>query len=236
MNNFIKYVVGILITLVSVPVFATTEIWTFNLPSTSLASQTPPYPTVATLSLTQVGSNVQFTLDPNESSPGVADPLKTFVDKIDYVYMGRALTGSDFVWNSGAPVSQFTYETNQNNMDSGYKTQNQHILVDFVQRHGTSAFSFNKTSAWTINGVTLGDFTNTFATSGPKPTPTYGVISVSPYTLTNQHPTPSNWVTGASVAPVPEPATYAMLLTGFGLIGFMAWRRRKNQNSPMNFA
>lgn len=29
-----------------------------------------------------------------------------------------------------------------------------------------------------------------------------------------------------SVAPVPEPSTYAMLLAGLGLVGWMAWRRR----------
>ncbi len=30
-------------------------VWEFNLPSTSVASQTPPYPTIATLTLTQSG-------------------------------------------------------------------------------------------------------------------------------------------------------------------------------------
>ncbi|MER2511649.1 MAG: PEP-CTERM sorting domain-containing protein [Nitrosomonas ureae] len=29
------------------------------------------------------------------------------------------------------------------------------------------------------------------------------------------------------ISPIPEPATYAMLFTGLGLIGFMAWRRRR---------
>lgn len=34
-------------------------------------------------------------------------------------------------------------------------------------------------------------------------------------------------------SPVPEPHTYAMLLAGLGLVGFLA-RRRKNQNDTMN--
>ena len=36
-------------------------------------------------------------------------------------------------------------------------------------------------------------------------------------------------------SPVPEPQTYAMLLAGLGLVGFIA-RRRKNRNDAMNFA
>jgi hypothetical protein len=35
------------------------------------------------------------------------------------------------------------------------------------------------------------------------------------------------WISSNTVAPVPEPETYAMLLAGLGLIGFTA-RRRKN--------
>jgi hypothetical protein len=30
------------------------------------------------------------------------------------------------------------------------------------------------------------------------------------------------------LAPVPEPATYTMLLTGLGLLGFVAYRRRQS--------
>jgi len=41
-------------------------------------------------------------------------------------------------------------------------------------------------------------------------------------------------VTSNIISPVPEPETYAMLLAGLGLIGFIA--RRKNQNGTMYFA
>ncbi len=203
---------------------ADTTTWYFNLPSTSTASQSPPYPNVATLTLTDIAGGVQFMLDPNESSPGVADPATTFVKLVDYVYSGPALTASNFVWNSGAQVQLFTYETNKNNMDSGYATQDQHILVNFFdnaprQNQADMRFSFNDTSTWTITGTQVSDFTNTFATSGPKPTPIAGVISVAPYTLTDLHPTPSNWV-----AQVPEPSTYALMLVGLGFIGFMVRR------------
>jgi hypothetical protein len=39
----------------------------------------------------------------------------------------------------------------------------------------------------------------------------------------------ANWsasVGGASVSPVPEPETYALMLAGLGLVGFMARKRK----------
>lgn len=35
-------------------------------------------------------------------------------------------------------------------------------------------------------------------------------------------------LTEATITPVPEPETYAMLLAGFGLVGFMSYRRQRN--------
>lgn len=219
---------------------ANAVVWTFDLPSTSISGQNPPYPVVATLTLTQIGGGVQFTLDPNENSAGVngpgQSPATSFIDQIDYVFKGSALTSSDVVSNSGAPVQSFIYETNQHNMDSSYTTQDQHIVINFVQQHGASQFSFNDTSTWTIAGVTLGDFTDTYATSNSHPSPTFGVISTSAYTLGSDRVcgsnldgvctgTTSNWVAGP-VPAIPEPETYAMLLAGLGLIGFSARHRR----------
>lgn len=237
MKTLSKALVSGLLALASASAFAapTSVTWTFDLPSTSTASQTPPYPPVATLQLTQVGSDVQFVLDPNEASPGVVgDPLHSYVDKIDFVYSGAALTGSNFAYASGAPVQSFSYLTNPNTIDSGYTAQDQHILVDFFDNAPTQGgtdqrFSFNDLSSWTVKNVTLANFTSTFATSGPKPSPISGVISVSPYALTSIHPTPSNWVAGVGASPVPEPETYGMLMAGVGLLGFMV--RRKNKSA-----
>ena len=238
-----------LIALFSASVFAIPTIasWSFNLPSTAIPSQNPPYPLVATFTLTQVGSDVLFVLDPNELSPGVQDPMTSFVNRIDFAYSGRALTTSDYAGilatslalSPEAQIKTVKYETNPN-MDSGYTSNNQHIVIDFVPKNRPNRFGFNDTSSWTIAGVTLANFTNTYATSGPKPSPTFGIISVSSYTFqgvnvcgpTGDGPCPantSNWVTGpVVVAAVPEPETYAMLLAGLGLLGFSARRKMKN--------
>jgi len=194
-------------------------VWTFNLPATAVASQSPPYPSVATLSLTQVGSDVQFLLDPNELNTGASPATNTFVHSIDFVYTGAVLTAASFAHNAGALIEQFSYETNQNTLDAGYTTQDQHVQVDFFSKNndGSARFDFTETSTWTIKNVSLTNFTTTFATSGPKPSPIYGVISLGGFSGNS-----SNWV-----AAVPEPETYGMMLMGLGLVGF-AVRRRKN--------
>ena len=51
----------------------------FTLPATALPSQDPPYPVVATLMLVQTAEGVQFTLDPNEASPGFG--TNSFVER-----------------------------------------------------------------------------------------------------------------------------------------------------------
>ena len=224
-------------------------VWTFNLPATSSWGNYPSYPTVATLTLTQVGTGVKFFLDPNELSPGVAqtsrgvlEPQKSFVNEIEYVYQGRPLSGTstvrrvlthgDFSFATSPStaavtfINGFTYETNPN-MDAGYKSADQYIQVAFGTS-GANQFSFNETRTWTIANVNLADFTGTYATTNSgKPTPIYGVISVSPYRLRSEGISTSNWVAGAQVSVIPEPETYAMLLAGLGLLGFAA-RRRKN--------
>lgn len=214
--------------------------WLFDLPSTAVASQNPPYPLVATLTLTQTAAGVEFSLAPNWSSPGY-NPGVSFVEGIDYVYMGPALTGGtpgapppstigNFRWDAGAAIKDFSYETNQNNMDSGYKTNDQHIHVTFGDKNDPLRFDDNFTSTeWTVlnvdpsNLVSLSDFTGTYAESNSKPTPTRGVISVTSYSLPDPKPTPSNWVTSPGVS-VPEPST--MLLVGSGLIGLLGFRKK----------
>ena len=196
-------------------------VWTFTLPSTALPSQDPSYPVISTLTLTQIGDDVKFTLDPNdeEPNPGFSGPGpgQTEIKFIDFVYQGTAnpLYGNVV----GAGITDFDYETNKNNMDSGYKTEDQHIQITFA-----NGFNITMTSMWTIFDTILADFTDTFATSNSKPTPTFGVISIAPFSNPDQTPNPSNWVTGTA-SKVPEPGTLALL--GLGLLGLGVARRKR---------
>jgi hypothetical protein len=195
--------------------------WTFDLPATAIASQTPPYPVVAVLTLTQTVDGVQFVLDPNENSPGfLANSADSFVERLDYVYAGPALSASDFR-NDNGPIDGFSFLSNPNNMDAGYTADTFHIVVDFPSKNDDGRFNPGETRTWTVLGATLMQFTGTSASANSKPSSTSGVISVSAYALTGINPTPSNWVNT-----IPEPST--SLLLALGLIGLaMASRRRE---------
>ena len=56
-------------------------------------------------------------------------------------------------------------------------------------------------------------------------------FSLSTFVLADANPQIQSFI----AASVPEPETYAMMLAGFGLIGFIV-RRRKDQDPNMTFA
>lgn len=194
--------------------------WTFDLPATGLESISAPYPNIATLTLTDVAGGTQFVLDPNEANPGYSlDTPVSVISRLDYVYSGPALTDVSFQYDSGAAIQSFSYLTNPNNVDAGYLAADEHIVVDFFN-NPQDAFQVTETSTWTVLGATVDDFVNTYATANNKPSPIFGVISINPFSNPDQTPNTSNWV-----AEIPEPETYAMLLAGLGMLGFVGKRR-----------
>ncbi len=224
---------NVVMSIFAAPAFANigdTATYKFDLPAT--ASFSSGYPVVAELTLTETASGVvEFTLTPNWASPGFTHADST-VNHLEFVYQGPALTDVNFSQPTvhGADVKTFAYNSGSN-MDSGYKSDDQYIAIDWFPHNKADRFDDDfLNSSWTISGtgIDITDFTGTIAhhTAG-KPDPIFGIISVDPYSLTNPHPTPSNWVT----SPVPEPESYAMMLVGLGLIGFSLRNQKSNNTS-----
>jgi hypothetical protein len=219
--------------LVSAAAGAQSVTYTFDLPATGLESVNPPYPAVATLTITNIAGGVEFTLDPNESSSGYeGNPQNSFMERITIAYNPVGTpdpsTGLSLVNVSGAVLQGFQYYSPPpDGMDAGYQSAYSTLLFDWYSTpsDGGLRLDATETSTWRLlgTGLDISDFTTAFATANNKPSPIFGVISVTAYDLDGLHPTPSNWVAGQ----VPEPQTYALMLAGLGVAWFIARKRRK---------
>ena len=221
-------IIGLALTHNSVQ--ADTVIWEFNLPATAVASQNPPYPSAARLTLVDTVDGVQFTLDPNQANPGYA-PNST-VDALNIVFTGSAdLPSSAYQSGSGPVADAESFGSNNDplvavvqgnasaaNMDSSYTSADGQLLLTW----SNPEFPVDQISVWTIAGTTIADNFSILATSSSNPSPAFGILSVSRISLDGLTPTPSNWVTGST--PVPVPA--ALWLFGAGLLGLVGVARR----------
>ena len=214
--------------------------WDFNLPSTSVASQTPPYPSTATLTLQDSVDGVIFTLDPNEANPGYDLSIPSTVDALNIAYQGADLSSSAYQWLSGPVANAETFgnaidplvaivapPNNALNLDTNYSVPAADGNGQLKLTWNNPDFPVDDVSMWIILGTTIADNFSLMATSNSHPTPTFGIFSVSSISLTDPNPTPSNWVTGPS--PVPVPA--AIWLFGSALIGFVGISRRTSIRS-----
>lgn len=222
-----KYLAAVAALVVAGGAHAASATFSFNLPAVGNNAVRPPYPTVATLTLVDVAGGVQFTLDPNEASSGFAgDASSEFVERLTLAYGGvEPLSFSNV---AGAALRDFSFGS-KGHLDAGYASNGNVLSFDWFssRRDGANRFDITESSAWNLfgDGLDVSDFTSAFGTANNKPGPIHGVISVTGYDLDGVQPTPSNWVDGATVAAIPEPSTYALMLAGLGAVAFMTRRR-----------
>ena len=219
---------------------AATVAWEFNRPATGSGSGS--YPSLATLTLEDgsdaKGSYVRFTLDPNELHKGYSK--KSTVDALNIVFKGGSdLSSSAYEYVSGPTANANTFGNKNNplvaivpppnnaqNMDAGYTSAFGQLKLTW---DNPDFFAQGQSSVWLIRGTSIADNFSFFAEANNKPSPTFGILSVSDFSKFEGGPTPnpSNWVTGPN--PVPLPA--AVYLFGSALLGMagIGYRRNKKQ-------
>lgn len=201
---------------------AATAVWDFNLPATATSSQTPPYESVATLTLKDTSAGVLFTLDPNQSNSGYE--ANSTVNALNIAYQGVDLISTAYLSVSGPVAASFSAQVSpppsELNLDSSYKVPNVDGNGQVLMTWNNPDFNVTDISVWTIAGTTIAGNFSLLAESNSNPSPTIGIFSVSPISLDGIQPTPSNWVTG-----VPIPA--AAWLFGSALIGLAGIARKK---------
>ena len=204
-----------------------TATWVFNLQATGLPSTGAISPPVAVLTGTEIAGGVQFYLNPDQTADGyLGNPTTSFIERLTIAYSGDPTTPS-FANVAGQAVLSMNIGPPPP-LDAGYKIDGFEVLsFDWCSSPKKADCHLNATqdSTWNVTGagVTLSDFLPPVqGTSTAKPSPIFGVISVTAFNNNGPGSTPSNWV----ALQVPEPSTYALMLGGLGLIGFMARRRR----------
>nr|WP_295671633.1 PEPxxWA-CTERM sorting domain-containing protein [Sphingomonas sp.] len=89
----------------------------------------------------------------------------------------------------------------------------------------------------TVNGATVGTYTSGFGGFVAKSSAKFGVVSGQSYTVAYNgivDGDTTSFIDSVSLATVPEPASWALLITGFGFVGLA--RRRRNKRVGVNFA
>jgi hypothetical protein len=157
-----------------------------------------------------------ITTDLNITDPGVTE-----LDYSGTYLFNGALGFSSLKFSFANTVSQFSFTLGDNQFPwelEAFDTENTSIaslIIDSIPGSSTNnGVSFGLSS--------LGSTGISYATLTQVGAPIFGSDTIEFDNLK---------YTTEAVSPVPEPSTYALMLGGLGMVGFMAYRRRKQFNA-----
>lgn len=172
--------------------------------------------TVGTLTLIQNGSNVDFTLGKNHVPSFGSD---SFFSQLDFSYVGTKNDWATAFSSTGSAQTITGLTVNPNGQNANYDF---FLRISFPTSNNGDRFRDGDTASWTIQGASVADFTNLVSGSAAD---SAALVHVQGITGGNSY----KYLVGDGVlAPVPEADTWAMMLAGLGLVGFMTTRRTKS--------
>ena len=171
-------------------------------------------PTYGSVSLTQDGANVDFVVN--------LDPEFNFVttgNHYVFSFSGTGVAKTDIVDIADVGAQTFTVTTTATNPPFGSFGFGISCLTNCS--NGNSAGGYNDPLSFTVENATIADFLVPSTNAGSLG-PAYFAADVLVTSGANLGATGAVGVTTA----VPEPETYALMLAGLGVMGFVAKRRR----------
>jgi hypothetical protein len=178
----------------------------------------------------KTGDLILELLLPNNlvSSPSLLSFSVTGTGTWAGTYSGTATLFNSAAWTSGKLDTYLGFNDSPNNPIGAYLPSTQAL-----DPGATGFFAYQVIfNDVTLNGSPTG--TPTFTIDNALPWGSYILGYLNPPGTATAN-SAALFITNTPVSPVPEPETYAMLLAGLGFIGFIA-RRRKGQDNRMNFA
>ncbi|MBI2778245.1 MAG: hypothetical protein HYX62_00420 [Gammaproteobacteria bacterium] len=192
--------------------YAQSYVMNFGTPLNSGA----PAATVATLTLTQDGGDVDFSLTKVSGVSGLGG--SSFISELSLTYSGSALLGS--FGNTGSQaIGEFKVDPSGKN--AGYDFA---IQVKFPTSNGKNSDRFvdGDVASWTLTNANVSSFLSSIPGSGAN---AFGMVHVQgalggssfKYVVTQD----------GLISPVPEAQTWVSMLAGLGVIGLVFARRNK---------